>query len=74
MNKLLLLGILACLALLASSKPAPADDDPVMTNERRSPCVGGCQFLTGVKFGKNRKLSGRRKSGKYLNRFNDDRE
>lgn len=73
MNKLLLLCILACLVLLASSKPL--FDEPISSSERRSACGPGCQILTGVKFG-NRKFGGRRKTGKYYyNRFrNSHRE
>ncbi|KAL9972734.1 hypothetical protein ACROYT_G019098 [Oculina patagonica] len=77
MSKLLLLSILACLVLLASSKPTPDEtlDDAVVSNERRSPCgAGGCQFLTGVKFG-GRKSGARRRPGKYYNnRFRNSRD
>ncbi|KAJ7386079.1 hypothetical protein OS493_012416 [Desmophyllum pertusum] len=78
MNKLLLLSILACLVILASSMPT-LDDKSLPSRERRSPCGSACAVLKGVKFGGGRKKKvggwgSRRPSGKsYRNRFRNSR-
>lgn len=77
MNKLLLLAILACFVLLASS--FPATDNQVVNRERRSPCgSGGCSLHKSIQFGRKQpsfRFGGRRNGRKnnFFSRFSNKR-